>query len=386
MSARESNYVNITGGAIGAGFGIEQLVGLILTNSKNNAIQRSFANLQDVQDIYGADSPEAKAAAIYFAGRVGANARPGKLFIWPYDKTDFKEGDATPYTAMLDNAASNLPTFHGITFLDNLTLAEKQAVAQWNGNHPDRYWMVLWDNDTTATTQGSEGNTSFGNWLQKQQLEGITVAYNNPETACFLLSLMASQDYTQSDGVTNFMYRKAPGVGAAVTDDVTRQNLIDNGYTFIVEAGNGSQRFVFLDECHVSGQFQWANDYVNALWLIYQMKIDFMNLLLTVSDIPYNSKGDALVYGAVSDTIRQAIDFGIIQSGITLSDEERQQAIQVLGNGSDRALYRKGFVFIPAASTTPPSQRDKRGAPPSKFWYTQGESIQKIVMTTEGVR
>lgn len=383
MSIPIRDTVKVSTGVVTPSGGIDQLTALLLTKNKNLTKAQSFTSAEEVARLLTDKSLEAQMARIYFAGDEGQNYQPSKLIIAPYTKPS----QSTDWTGILDGTVSSTDVFQGFTILDPLSLQEKQAIAQWVGAQSGRYWCVLWDNDTQAVSNAS-ANTSFGAWLfnQGNNIPGITPVYNNPDTAVFCLSWMASLEFSLRNGRVPLKFASSPVVNAVVNDEVTAQALLSNGYSFMGNNGNGRQTSQWMTDGKVSGSVKWADSYIIQIWLKLSFEEAFVNLLKTQRFIPYNSYGDNLIGAAAQDVIDTAVNFGAIGSGSTLSSSETADANGKLGPNAANAIYTDGYFFKPNASSTSPSDRSEREAPPSQLWYEDNGSVQSLKLSVIGVQ
>nr|WP_301272604.1 DUF3383 family protein [Gluconobacter kondonii] len=274
--------------------------------------------------------------------------------------------------------------FAGFTTAFEPTLTDKQAIATWVSEQADRFWYAAWDTDAQATTQNS--TEAFGVWLTAQSLDGTSVFYKDPLVAAAALGWMASLDFDATGGRWNLFGCQFSGVTATVTDGTTASVLAANGYSFYGMHANGLGRFTFLRGGMVSGQFKWADSYINQIWLNASFQSAMLTLLLSAGNIPYNTQGDALISAAAQDTINQALAFGVIRAGVTLTAAEAQEVNNAAGLTISDTLQTRGWYFQPNASTTPAADRVARTSPPCKFWYTDGQSVQSINLASVEVQ
>jgi hypothetical protein len=88
-----SELVSVRPGVLGTGGNPLSLNGVFLDNSSGGGAipigqVLSFPDAPSVQDFFGANSPEAAAANIYFSGFNGSNTVPGAVFFAQYNTTD----------------------------------------------------------------------------------------------------------------------------------------------------------------------------------------------------------------------------------------------------------------------------------------------------------
>lgn len=368
-----SQVVSVTPSALTAAGGVAFINGLIITENTTAVPAGTvveYTSAATVSTAFGATSTEAQMAAVYFSGYTGSSQSPSKLYFAGYTA-------ATAFATYLTDLIGTTQDFAGFTTAFEPALADKQAIATWVGTQEDRFWYVAWDTDTQATTQGS--TEAFGVWLAGQTIDGTTAVYKDPLVAAGCLGWMASLDYDTTNGRWNLFGCQFSGPSATVTDGTTASVLTANGYSFYGQHANGLGRFTFLRGGAVSGQFKWADSYINQIWLNASFQSDLVTLLLSAGDIPYNTQGDALVSASVQDTINQALAFGVIRAGVTLTKAQAQEINNAAGLSTiSDTLQTRGWYFQPNVSTAPAATRVARGSPACKFWYTDGQSVQSI--------
>ena len=96
--------------------------------------------------------------------------------------------------------------------------------------------------------------------------------------------------------------------------------------------------------------------------------------------MPYNAAGNELIKAACLDPINQALNFGAIRAGVTLSALQIAQINSAAGVKASDTLQLQGwYLQVKDAS---PQVRQARQSPPINFWYMDGESVQKIELTS----
>ena len=371
-----SQTVKINPATLGTAGGVSFINGLIITTAANGGTipagtLRTYTQASDVATDFTASSIESRMAAVYFSGYEDAESAPSTLLI--YVAAADHETDPV---SLMDTIAGQTQDFAGFTTAWEPTLAQKQAFATWTATQSDRYWYVPWDTDEQARAE--QNSTSFGTWLNNQDIDGTTLIYQDPLAAALCLGWMASIDFDATNGRTNLCFRRSGLVTPAVTDASTAATLRANGYNFYGAYANGLGRFQWLADGHVSGAFLWADSYINQIWLNASFQSDLLNLLLSVGQIPYNTEGDGLISAAVQDTINQALRFGAIRPGVNLTSLQKQQIDRAAGTSISNTVQSRGWYFQPNASTAAADIRVARKSPSCRFWYTDGQSVQSI--------
>jgi hypothetical protein len=268
---------------------------------------------------------------------------------------------------------------------------QKQAFSAWVNSTNNAYMYVAWDNDVTPTNN-LPASASLGQILAASQSSGTFLQWapdtvTGPTKAAFICGTAASIDFTQFNGRITFAFRSQSGLLADVTNQTIAHNLagipqsignFGNFYNFYGAYATRSQNFVWENRGTVSGQFVWADSYINQIWLTNALQQALMVLLGAVYSIPYNNQGYAMIEAACTDPINAAVNFGAIRTGITLSAAQAAEVNNAAGVTIDQVITTKGWylqVLNPSAQV-----RAARASPLCTLWYTDGQSVQAITL------
>jgi hypothetical protein len=300
--------------------------------------------------------------------------------------------DAASPAAFMSGVAAvtqNWATFMTVFDPDVSGNDNKLAFADWTNDQNDRYAYICWDTDGSPSVT-VPATTSLGYLLQQGEYSGTflfghdgdnTVDFNY---AAFVCGTAASIDFEETDGRITFAFRRQSGLVATCSNETAANNLIANGYNFYGAYATANDDFIFLYDGAISGPFLWADSYINQIWLNNALQLALMVLLINVKSIPYNSDGYALMQAACLDPINAGLNFGAFRSGVTLSAAQAAEVNSAAGvKISDTLTQRGWYLQIKDAS---PQVRQARGTPPCTFWYMDGQSVQKINLTSVNVQ
>ena len=261
--------------------------------------------------------------------------------------------------------------------------ANKYAFAKWVNGQANRYGYVAWDVDDAPATQ-NPATSSLGYLIKQANLSGTIVLGSDvadtvdASLAAFVCSQPASLAFDRTNGRTTLAFRKQTGLLATCTDGTSAQNLLANGYSFYGAYGTANDEFVQLYDGAISGPFLWFDSYFNQIWMNDQLQIAFMLLLQNTRSIPFNEAGYSLVAAAAQDVINRALNFGAIRSGIPLSQAQIAEVNTAAGVDIADTLQTRGWYF--KVYTASAATRQTRGPLACTLWYTDGQSVQKIVI------
>jgi len=266
---------------------------------------------------------------------------------------------------------------------------EKLAFATWANQQNDRFAYVCGDTDVTPTESNS-ASTSLGYLLQQNDYSGTAVIDGDPvlgwgetpaiDVAAFVCGYGASIDWDVANGRADAAFRGQTGLPAYVSNATIANNLIANGYSFYGVYGAAAQNFVWFYPGSVSGPFKWLDSFFNQIWLNTSLQTDLMLLLQQVNSIPYNQQGYDLIRAAMLDTINQALINGVIRTGVALSQAQIAEINAAAGASVAQYVQSQGYYL--QVSDPSPSTRQARGTPVINLWYVDGESVQKMNVTS----
>lgn len=285
---------------------------------------------------------------------------------------------ATPAAFMtaLTEITQNWVTFFTLFDPDNgsgNTL--KQAFATWTSEQNNQYAYICWDQDVTAT-ETVPATTSLGYLLAQAADSGTFLVYGGVNLAAFVSGMAASINFNQPNGRITFAFRQQAGLVSSVTSASVANNLKANGYNWYGAYATRNDGFTFLYPGFVSGSFKWMDSYINQIWLNNNLQLSILTGMTNVGSIPYNAQGYALIEAFCAQPINDALSFGAIRPGVTLSPAQITEVNQAAGVNIASTLQTRGwYLQVKDAS---PSVRAVRGSPPCTLWYTDGGSVQQI--------
>lgn len=275
--------------------------------------------------------------------------------------------------------------------------SNKQAFAAWTNAQDDEYAYVCWDTDISPT-ESVPATSSLGYLLNQSNSSGTCLIWASSATygmnkAAFICGATASIDFTETNGRITYAFRSQTGLVADVTNQTIAHNLggdpqsigsRGNYYNFYGAYATRNDQFVFFNRGFVSGPFLWFDSYVNQIWLNNALQLALMVLLTSVKSLPYNSAGYAMVEAACLDPIVQAINFGAIRAGVTLSTAQAAEVDSAAGVKISDVLQQRGWYLQVLDATA--QVRAARASPPCTLWYMDGQSIQAINLASINVQ
>jgi hypothetical protein len=256
----------------------------------------------------------------------------------------------------------------------------KQLFAAWNTQQANLYAYVVWDTDPNPALNFTS-TTSLGYILKNNGNSGaIVLSAHDYNIAAFVCGLVASINFNAKNGRATLAYKQQSGLTPSVTNQTAFANLINNGYNFYGSYATASQGFNWLFPGSVSGLFQWADSYVNQIWMNSGFQLALVQLMLNTKSIPYNNAGYSLIRAACMAPINAGLNFGAINPGVVLSPAQIAEVNTAAGIAIDAALFSQGWYLqiLPATAQV----RGNRTSPPMNFWYMDGGSVQSISLAS----
>lgn len=259
----------------------------------------------------------------------------------------------------------------------------KIELARWCSGHDTRFVYVMWDTDNAARVQGSTASAGYA-VNRTLELDGTCCVYNTLDVAAGVMGAIACLNFDQREGRTTLAYRQFEGVAVTCDDDGDYDALIANGYNCYADFATASAQFKFFQDGQISGKFDWLDTYCNAIALKDALQLNILDLFAAVRSLPYNEDGYASVRTACLDTIKRFVNFGAIRPGISLSQTQKVQLLQEIGKDVSQTLESAGWYM----QITDPGAviRGQRQSPNCAFYYMDGGSIQKIVMSATAIQ
>jgi hypothetical protein len=287
---------------------------------------------------------------------------------------------AATFMAAIVAATQNWASFT-TTFEPNT--AGKLAFAAWANSANDRYVYVAWDSDGTVT-QGA-APLSFGAQVATLDYDGTVPIYDpTGDIAAFNCGAIASIDFQQTQGRITFAFKGQSGLAATITDATAYAYALENSYNCYARFATANDQFTNYQPGSMPGQWGWEDSFVNQIWLNNALQFAFMELLAQVNSVPYNQQGYNQLRATALDPINAALNAGVIQPGVTLSNSQRAQIDTAVGGPASAVVQSQGwFLDIKDAS---PTQRAQRASPPMTLYYTDGGSVQQIELNSTEVQ
>lgn len=286
---------------------------------------------------------------------------------------------AVPATFMAAIVAStqNWATF--FTVFEPITAVKLQFSAWVNGTN-DRFAYIAWDSDVTVPAGAAP--SSFGAQVSALEYDGTVPIYDTTgDIAAFNAGCVASIDFAQTQGRISFAFKGQAGLAPNVTSAVAYQNVLANGYNCYARFATANDSFTNYQPGSVPGEWLWEDGYINQIWLNSNLQLAYMVFLASVNSVPYNQQGYNQLRAVALDPVNAAINAGVIQPGVTLSNSQRAQINTAVGSPNAAGVVQSVGWLLDIKDASP-EQRAARASPPMTLYYTDGGSVQQIELSS----
>ena len=285
-----------------------------------------------------------------------------------------KGNDGDSAETVMEGVIQSTLNFATFTTVFEPELADKLALAKWSNAQNNRFLYAAWGKEAAALQTGN--TTCLGAQLKAAAYDGTAPIYGGLDKAAFLCGAIASIDFTETQGKATMKFRSQAGLEVDITSAADADNLEENGYNYYGAWATANDRFIFFSPGQMPGKWKWIDAYVNQIRLNSQLQLALMTLLTSAKAVPYNAVGIALQRAACQDPINEALNFGSIQPGVPLSEQQRALINNEARVDAAAKIESTGyFLLIQNASA---QARGNRQSMPMKLWYTDGGSVHNI--------
>ena len=289
----------------------------------------------------------------------------------------------TSTTAMkrLTNYTLNLSTIVAETSTA-LTDDIQKEIATWVSLQNHRYWLVKYGEEPTALI--ANNTTNFAGWIAENNVADVTCVYGTLEHAALCAGYAASLNFSELNGRTTMDFRSTSTLAPSVTDVDDANALESNGYAYYGAFATANDRFIFLRNSIVSGEFKWVDAYLNQIYFNSQLQLAQITGLIANKSIPYNEVGKSKVRASAQDPINEMLNFGGIQTGVILSEQQKSIINNEAGVDAATIIFNQGYYLMIRDATA--QVRAVYGSFPIKLWYTDGGSVHSINISSINVQ
>ena len=261
------------------------------------------------------------------------------------------------------------------TTLYNADDDEIVALAEWTNNQKVEYAYFPYTDSQGDTVPSNQNN--LPNVLKNADYEGTVLLFGIVDHAVAAMSIWASVDWNRYNGLPTMAFRSQNGLAASVTDETIAENLLSMNVNYYGRYASRVEDFTFFYNGKlVGGDFGFIDAYIGNIWLRNALQNAILNGLQQVARTPYTDAGYNQIRAWCLDPINRGLNNGVIQAGLNLSEAQKAQLYNEIGQDVSEQIYTDGYFLLvedPGAQA-----RVERETPVCGLWYTYGGAVQKI--------
>lgn len=338
-------------------------------NSNLNAFIITSSQTGDTSSVSVAEDTAENAASILgLTADAGATASAGSAALEPSANMN-----------SITNITQNWVSFTTMEEQDDDVI---EGFSEWVNNSNGEYLYCPY------TTQENDTNPNAGSNLPKTlanaNYEGVVLTYGGLDYALLVMSIGACIDWDRNNGLVTWAFKSQSGLEASVTDDTTAANCVELNVNYYGRWATRNDDFIqYYQGAMIGGNFGFVDAYVGNLWLRNALQVSLMNGLAQVGRVPYTDEGYTIIRAWCMDPINRALNNGVIDPGVTLSESQRAQLMNEIGEDVSDQILTDGYYLMVADPGA--SARVDRDTPTLGLWYTYGGSVHKLELPVTAV-
>ena len=221
-------------------------------------------------------------------------------------------------------------------------------------------------------------------WNYEKRLQyPISISTPNAKMASFIMGVTASIAWDQANSTITYAFKHLSGVGATV-ENTSQANALDgHKVNYMGNFATRNDNFILSYNGSMLGEWDWIDTYINAVWLCNALQVQLMAMFETANRIPYTEAGYSLIRANCKDIIERALNNGVIDVGVNMSNAQKAELTRLLGADYSQEIYTNGY-FLQIVDATA-SIRQQRKTPSMNLVYTYGGSVHKLVVPATAV-
>lgn len=280
-------------------------------------------------------------------------------------------------TDALNACTAKFQNFVTFTTLWQAEEDEALELANWsssNANAGTMYLYVCWDGAKNNLV--SSYTSTIADKISANNYTGVTVVYPDYKIAAFTMGTAASINWDARNGTLTFAFKSQDGLGASIEKTADHNTLLNRGVNFIGNYATRNDNFVFFYNGQMFGSWQWIDAYLNAVWLSNTLQVQIMAGFQTVRRVPYTETGYAIIRSWCRDVINRALNNGVIDTGMSLSETQKTALTQELGGDYSAEINNNGYYLQVLDASA--NVRQARQSPSCNLVYTYAGSVQRL--------
>lgn len=262
----------------------------------------------------------------------------------------------------------------GFATLWEASLEEAKQFAEW-ADIDDDYVYVDWTQDERALNQLTQSETKPAKMMDLYNC--AICLFGDWNFAAFVLAVGASIDWQRNQGMKAWFGKSASGLSPTVSNESEANALEKIRCSYFGNFATRNDRFhLFNTGALCSGYYGFIDTLYGSIYLRNCIQRSCMDGFTNVNRAPYNETGRAFISAWLQDPINICLRNGVIDEGLALSESQRVQIMQEVGQDISTTLFTKGYWFgieMPSANV-----RAERGSPVISLYYCYAGAVQRL--------
>ena len=291
--------------------------------------------------------------------------------------------DANTVTQSMENLTDKFTNFVTFTTLDEPTDEEALELAQWattNYTAGVLYLYVCWD--TSKANFDSNNTEVISEQLQVENI-GATCVCFGVTMAAFVMGVTASIAWDQANSTITYAFKHLSGFGADINSTKEANALDKHKVLYMGNFATRNDNFILSYNGAMLGEWDWLDAYINAVWLCNALQVQLMAMIEAANRIPYNENGYAKIRSNCKDIIERAINNGVIDLGVNISNAQKAELTTLLGADYSDEIRNNGY-FLQIVDATA-AIRQARNTPSINLVYTYAGAVHKLIVPATAV-
>lgn len=283
--------------------------------------------------------------------------------------------DAMTEAENLDAICNITRNWVGFTTLWEADIDEDTAYANWADKDED-YCYFPWENDTNLEKAETQPSTRAAQVVNNYC---IGYVYGGYRLAAFAMAVGAAINWQRSQGMVTWFGKAASGLTPTVNDEQVANALENIRCNYYGEFSTRNASFIFFAQGMLANtHYGFIDVLYGAIWLRNKIQRSSMDGFKRTLRVPSNIRGLSLMDGWIKDPINEAINAGVIDKSLELSEAQKTQILQETDD--DQAandLFSRGYwyrITLPTAN----QRATTRKSATLTLYYAYAGSVQKM--------
>lgn len=313
--------------------------------------------------------------------------------------------DAETYSETMDKICDATRNFVTFTTLEEITASsEVLELAQWANTQygAGNQFLYVWHTTDPTAAGGAPDGAAAGSaevgdaevtdagsatttiaCLTEAEYNGTCGVYGDIRYATFIMGCASCINWDAPNATITLAYKKQSGLEATANTEAKATALEANTLNYVGNFAARNDDFVHLQPGCMYGEWRWIDTYINSTWLNNALQVQILAGFESAGRVPYNDTGYAQIRAWIGDVVRRALNNGVIEPGVTLSDTQISELTQEAGRDISAELQNNGYFFQVLDATA--QVRQARTTPTCGFWYTYGGSVHRLNIPSTAV-